>query len=112
MQLGTRQEYIGSSPRISGVCQDGAKEFVRKRPRLTGRLSGVAEKPAGNDGPRSSLSIGPGFGRCSGISSKFARRFAKGIRKLAGNMLENHRKKTKRLTARMPELARLAGVRS
>ncbi|RRT60275.1 hypothetical protein B296_00012875, partial [Ensete ventricosum] len=40
-----------------------------------------------DDGPRSSLSIGPGFERCSGISPKFARRFAEGIEKLAGNTL-------------------------
>ncbi|RWV83089.1 hypothetical protein GW17_00055352 [Ensete ventricosum] len=41
-----------------------------------------------DDGPRSSLSIGPGFGRCSGISSKFTRRFTKGIGKLAGTRRE------------------------
>ncbi|RRT47475.1 hypothetical protein B296_00044377 [Ensete ventricosum] len=60
MQLGTHQECVGSSPRVSGVCQDGTREFARRRPRLVGRLSGVAEKLTGNDGPRSSLGIGPG----------------------------------------------------
>ncbi|RZS13207.1 hypothetical protein BHM03_00044759 [Ensete ventricosum] len=45
-----------------------------------------------DDGPRSSLSIGPGFGRCSRISPKFARRFAEGIGKLAGRSLEEDQK--------------------
>ncbi|RRT64805.1 hypothetical protein B296_00007373 [Ensete ventricosum] len=43
-----------------------------------------------NNGPRSSLSIGPGFGRCSGFRREFARRFAGGIMKLAGNTLGDH----------------------
>ncbi|RRT35288.1 hypothetical protein B296_00055604 [Ensete ventricosum] len=51
-----------------------------------------------DDGPRSSLSIKPGFGRCSGISSKFARRFTEEIRKLTGNTSGDYRKKTKRLS--------------
>ncbi|RWW48929.1 hypothetical protein BHE74_00044963 [Ensete ventricosum] len=44
MRLGTHLECIGSSPRVSGVCQDGAREFTGRRPGLTGRLSGKAEK--------------------------------------------------------------------
>ncbi|RZS26469.1 hypothetical protein BHM03_00059815, partial [Ensete ventricosum] len=40
---------------------------------------------------------------------EFARRFVKGIRKLAGNTSGDHQKKTERLTARMPEVAGLAG---
>ncbi|RRT55613.1 hypothetical protein B296_00017087 [Ensete ventricosum] len=63
-----------------------------------------------HDGPRSSLSIGPGFKRCSGISPKFASRFAEGIGKLARNTPGDRRKKTKRLTARMSEAAGLVGV--
>ncbi|RWV79511.1 hypothetical protein BHE74_00057071 [Ensete ventricosum] len=62
-----------------------------------------------DDGPRSSLSIGPGFRRYSGISPEFARRFAEGIRKLTGNTPGDRRRKTRRLIARMPEAARLAG---
>ncbi|RRT47834.1 hypothetical protein B296_00008521 [Ensete ventricosum] len=50
--------------------------------------------------------------RCSGISSKFARRFVEGIGKLAGNMLGDHRKRTGRLTARMSEAIGLVGIRS
>ncbi|RRT37532.1 hypothetical protein B296_00021477 [Ensete ventricosum] len=45
-----------------------------------------------DDGPRSSLSIEPGFRRCSGISPKFAWRFAEGIGKLDGNTPGDHRK--------------------
>ncbi|RWW00982.1 hypothetical protein GW17_00036012 [Ensete ventricosum] len=48
MRLGNRQESVGSSLRVSGVCQDGAREFVRRRSRLAGRLSGVAERLAGS----------------------------------------------------------------
>ncbi|RZS04513.1 hypothetical protein BHM03_00034857, partial [Ensete ventricosum] len=64
------------------------------------------------DGPKSSLSIKLGFGRYSGISSKFARRFAEGIGKLTGKTLGDRRKKTRRLTAKMPKATGLAGVRS
>ncbi|RWW56034.1 hypothetical protein BHE74_00037306 [Ensete ventricosum] len=63
-----------------------------------------------DDGPKSSLNIGPGFGRCSGISSKFARRFIEGIGKVAGNTLKDRQKKTGRLTARMSEAAGLVGL--
>ncbi|RZS28576.1 hypothetical protein BHM03_00062187 [Ensete ventricosum] len=45
--------------------------------------------------------------RCSGISSKFTRRFAEGIGKLIGNTPGDCRKKTRKLTARMPEAAKL-----
>ncbi|RRT58869.1 hypothetical protein B296_00019675 [Ensete ventricosum] len=63
-----------------------------------------------DDGPRSSLSIGPRFGRCSGISPKFARRFTEGIGKLVGNTSGDYRKKTGRLVAKMSEATGLAGV--
>ncbi|RRT46950.1 hypothetical protein B296_00024283 [Ensete ventricosum] len=46
MRLGTRPECVRSSPRVSGVCQDGTREFTGRRPRLTERLSGVAERLA------------------------------------------------------------------
>ncbi|RWW48485.1 hypothetical protein BHE74_00045442 [Ensete ventricosum] len=48
MRLGTRLECIRSSPRVSGACQDDTREFTEGRPRLTGRLSGVAEILAGS----------------------------------------------------------------
>ncbi|RRT64548.1 hypothetical protein B296_00009029 [Ensete ventricosum] len=48
MRLETRQEYVGSSPRVSRACQDGAREFARRRPRLAEKLSGVAEKLVGS----------------------------------------------------------------
>ncbi|RWV84465.1 hypothetical protein GW17_00053821 [Ensete ventricosum] len=62
-----------------------------------------------DDGPRSSLSIGPGFRRCSEISPEFARRFAEGIGKLVGNMSGDYWKKTIGLAARMSKAAGLAG---
>ncbi|RWV77182.1 hypothetical protein GW17_00062033, partial [Ensete ventricosum] len=62
-----------------------------------------------DDGPRSSLSIWLGFKRCSGISLKFAKRFAEGIGKLAGNMSGDCRKKSIDLTTRMSEAAELVG---
>ncbi|RWW87208.1 hypothetical protein BHE74_00003981 [Ensete ventricosum] len=51
MWLGTRLECVGSSLRVSGACQDGAREFAGRRRRLVGRLSGVAERLVGM-GPR------------------------------------------------------------
>ncbi|RZS18401.1 hypothetical protein BHM03_00050646, partial [Ensete ventricosum] len=62
-----------------------------------------------DNGPRSSLSIWPGFGRCSGISLKFTRRFAEGIGKLIGNMSGDCRKKIEKLVVRMLKAAGLAG---
>ncbi|RRT48855.1 hypothetical protein B296_00018542 [Ensete ventricosum] len=112
MWLGTHQECVGSSPKVSGVYQDGAREFARRRPRLVGRLSRVAEKFAGNNGPRSSLDIGPGLDDTVGPRWEFAKRIVEGIRKLAGNMSGDHRKKTRRLAARMSEATGLVGVRS
>ncbi|RRT46480.1 hypothetical protein B296_00032961 [Ensete ventricosum] len=44
MRLETRLECIGSSQTISVVCQDGAREFVGRRSRLVGRLSGGSRK--------------------------------------------------------------------
>ncbi|RWV81063.1 hypothetical protein GW17_00057556 [Ensete ventricosum] len=46
IQLGTRQECVRSLSRVLGVCQDGVREFIERRPRLAGRLSGVAERLA------------------------------------------------------------------
>ncbi|RWV89224.1 hypothetical protein BHE74_00052089 [Ensete ventricosum] len=48
MQLGARLECVGSSSRVSEACQDGVMEFAERRPRLTRRLSRVAEKLAGS----------------------------------------------------------------
>ncbi|RZS00728.1 hypothetical protein BHM03_00030482 [Ensete ventricosum] len=46
IRLGTRQECVRSLLRVLGVCQDGVRKFVERRPRLVGRLSGVAERLA------------------------------------------------------------------
>ncbi|RWW54519.1 hypothetical protein BHE74_00038895 [Ensete ventricosum] len=48
MRLGTRLDIVGSSPRVSGACQDGAREFTERRQSLVKRLSGVAERLAGS----------------------------------------------------------------
>ncbi|RZR77930.1 hypothetical protein BHM03_00003138 [Ensete ventricosum] len=81
MRLGIHLECVGSSLRVLRVCQDSAREFVGRRLRLARRLSRVAEKLAGSltmtakmsyrpdMDPRSSLRIGPRFGRCDGSSS-------------------------------------------
>ncbi|RRT32700.1 hypothetical protein B296_00039033, partial [Ensete ventricosum] len=53
--------------------------------------------------------IGPGFGRCSGISPEFARRFAERIGKHIGNMSGDYHKKTIGLTVRMSEATGLTG---
>ncbi|RRT31486.1 hypothetical protein B296_00050978, partial [Ensete ventricosum] len=49
------------------------------------------------------LGIGPGSDDVVGPHREFARRFAEGVEKLAGNTLGDYRKKTKRLVVRMPE---------
>ncbi|RRT50810.1 hypothetical protein B296_00037124 [Ensete ventricosum] len=82
MRLGTRQECIESSPRISGACQVDARKFVRRRPRLAGRLSGVAEKLVGSIG------------------------------KIVRNTPGDRRRKTVRLAAREAEGCRFTRVRS
>ncbi|RZS23946.1 hypothetical protein BHM03_00056960 [Ensete ventricosum] len=48
MQLRTSNECIWSLLGVSRACQDGVREFARRRPRLAGRLSRVAEKLAGS----------------------------------------------------------------
>ncbi|RWW44719.1 hypothetical protein BHE74_00049498 [Ensete ventricosum] len=48
-----------------------------------------------NDGPRSSLGIGPGLDDVVGPHRESARRFAEGIGKLAGSTPGDHRKKTR-----------------
>ncbi|RWW56573.1 hypothetical protein BHE74_00036698 [Ensete ventricosum] len=119
MRLGTRYECVGSSSSVSGVCQDSAREFVKRIPRLAERLSGVAEKLVGR--PRFAERLSEVAEKLAGswdglemdvcgISPKFTRRFAEGIGKLAGNMPGDRQKKTRRLIVRMLEAAGLAGV--
>ncbi|RWV95487.1 hypothetical protein BHE74_00011369 [Ensete ventricosum] len=83
MRLGTHQECVGISPRVSGVCQDGTREFARRRARLARRLSGVAEKLVGNDvvgSRRSSLGDSPkGSGSSLGTRRKISRRRPKDL---------------------------------
>ncbi|RWV79457.1 hypothetical protein GW17_00059412 [Ensete ventricosum] len=63
-----------------------------------------------DDGPSSSLGIGPGSDDVVGPHREFTRRFTEGIRKLTRNMSGDHWKKIGRLTARMSEVAGLARV--
>ncbi|RWV85563.1 hypothetical protein GW17_00052637 [Ensete ventricosum] len=100
MRLGTRQECVGSSLRVSGAYQDGTREFAERTPRLAGRLLGVAEKLARswNDLVIDVLAIMIDF--------------AKGIGKIARNTPGDRRRKTVRLTAGEAGGCRFVGVRS
>ncbi|RRT52838.1 hypothetical protein B296_00020850 [Ensete ventricosum] len=92
MQLGTRLECVGSLPRVSGACQDSAREFAERRLRLARRLSGVAERLAGS---------------WEGLED-----FAEGIEKITRNTLGDHRRMIVRLTVGNAGGCRIAGVRS
>ncbi|RWV87467.1 hypothetical protein GW17_00050531 [Ensete ventricosum] len=56
-----------------------------------------------DDGPRSSLSIGPSSDDAVGSRWEFARRFVEGIGKLTGNTSGDRQKKIIRLVAIMPK---------
>ncbi|RRT47986.1 hypothetical protein B296_00031691 [Ensete ventricosum] len=96
MWLGTHMKCVGSSLTVSGVCQDGAREFAEKRLRLTERLSGEAEKLTG------SLE-----GSNDTVGARWE--FAEGIGKLIRNTSGDCRRKTIKLTGRMPEVVELSG---
>ncbi|RWW00493.1 hypothetical protein GW17_00036545 [Ensete ventricosum] len=96
MRLGTFLECVGSSLRVSGACQNDAREFVRRRARLVGRLLGLAEELAG----RLDDMVG-------------ARKdFAEGIGKIARNIPGDRWRKTVRLTAGNAGGYQITGVRS
>ncbi|RWV91472.1 hypothetical protein BHE74_00035845 [Ensete ventricosum] len=61
-----------------------------------------------DDGPRSSLGIGPGSNDVVRPRREFSRRFTEGIGKLAGNTSGDRLKKTGRLITRMWEATGLA----
>ncbi|RWW38266.1 hypothetical protein BHE74_00056568 [Ensete ventricosum] len=65
-----------------------------------------------DNGPRSSLGIGPSSDDAVGSRREFARRFTEGIGKLARNMKGDYQEKTRGLTARMSEATGLAKVKS
>ncbi|RZR77820.1 hypothetical protein BHM03_00003019 [Ensete ventricosum] len=79
------------------------------RGRIAGLIMTGAIELQPNDGPRSSLDIGPGFDDVVRPRWEFARRFVEGIRKLTRNTLGHHRKKTIGPATRMPEAAELSG---
>ncbi|RWW61159.1 hypothetical protein BHE74_00031807 [Ensete ventricosum] len=116
MHLGTYQECVGSSPRVSGVCQDGAKEFAKRRPRLTGRLSGVAEKLVESrngltmvGSKKLQLDDGPSSDDAVGSRRKFARRFTEGTGSSLGTQREIAGNKAEGLAARLLEVAGIYG---
>ncbi|RWW82698.1 hypothetical protein BHE74_00008832 [Ensete ventricosum] len=82
MRLGTFLECVGSSLRVSGACQNDAREFARRRARLVGRLLGLAEE------------------------------LARSIGKIARNIPGDRWRKTVRLTAGNAGGYQITGVRS
>ncbi|RWV96311.1 hypothetical protein GW17_00040987 [Ensete ventricosum] len=90
--MGSRRSSLRDSPKGSGSSLGTRQEIVGRRP---------------EDSPQECQRLPDWreFERCSGISAKFARRFAKEIGKLVGNMPGDHQKKTE-----MSEAIGLAGV--
>ncbi|RWV81456.1 hypothetical protein GW17_00057125 [Ensete ventricosum] len=131
MRLGTRLECVGSSPRVSGVCQDGAREFAGRRPRPTGRLSGVVEWLVRSWEVRTMrlgtrLKYVKSSPRVSGVCQdgirEFVRRrprlvgrlsgdFTEGIGKIARNTSGDRRRRTVRLATWNAGSCRIVGVR-
>ncbi|RWW38569.1 hypothetical protein BHE74_00056193 [Ensete ventricosum] len=62
--------------------------------------------------PRSSLGIGPRFGRCGGSSLRVRYDFAESIGKITRNMSGDRWRKTMRFAAGNVGSCRIAGVRS
>ncbi|RZR89973.1 hypothetical protein BHM03_00017791 [Ensete ventricosum] len=78
MRLGTRLEYVGSSSRVSRVCQDSAREYAK-------RLLRVAERSFRNDAVGKSLGVL--WEVAEGVGS--LPRWRKGVRR---KKTETHRK--------------------
>ncbi|RWV81582.1 hypothetical protein GW17_00056979 [Ensete ventricosum] len=99
MWLGTRLECVGSLPRVSGACQDGAREFAERRPRLAERLSGVTENLTES---------------WEGLDDAMRahREFDEGIGKIARNTLGDRKRKTVILAVGNAIGYQIAGVRS
>ncbi|RWW43036.1 hypothetical protein BHE74_00051342 [Ensete ventricosum] len=98
-----RVDAVGNLPGVRRELAEGIgslsgwpKGVRQKKTETRQKIVGAGNKLTGSyndDEIRSSLSIGPGFGRCSGISLEFAKRFTEGIRKLARNISGDYRKK-------------------
>ncbi|RRT34943.1 hypothetical protein B296_00054851 [Ensete ventricosum] len=90
---------------VSGACQDGTKEFARRRPRLTGRLSGVAEKIVGTSASSQVRTMRWDLaGSSLGDSQKELRRSLRTRREIAGKKTGGH-------TTSMSEVTGLVDVR-
>ncbi|RZS20237.1 hypothetical protein BHM03_00052727 [Ensete ventricosum] len=112
MRWDLARSSLGDSPKESRRSLGTRREIAGKKTRgLAARLPAIV-RVCGNNGPRSSLGIGPSSDDAVGSRREFAKRFVEGIRMLARNMKGDHRKKTRELTARMPEATGLAEVRS
>ncbi|RRT58021.1 hypothetical protein B296_00010128 [Ensete ventricosum] len=136
--MGARWEFAGGIEKLVGnIPRDRQRKTVRLAARMS-ETAGLTGGPRGSlmrnyslgprymelsledkadlkradDGPRLSLSIRLGSDNVVGLRREFAKRFAEGIGKVAGNTPRDHRKKTERLTSRMPEAVGLAGMRS
>ncbi|RRT42654.1 hypothetical protein B296_00051277 [Ensete ventricosum] len=102
-----RVDAVGNSPRVHRELAEGIESLPGWRKGVHQKKTETHQKIVGG-----SQEAYREFGRCSGISSEFARRFVEVIGKLAGNMSGDYWKKTIGLAARMSEVAGLAGVRS
>ncbi|RZR92383.1 hypothetical protein BHM03_00020686 [Ensete ventricosum] len=117
MRLGTRQECVGSLPWVSGACQDGAREFARRRSRLTEKLSGVVEKRVGSwEGLEVDIIHGPRIKLRHRVKDWTMRRELVGsslgdLPKGLGSLLETRQRKTVRLAAVEFGGCRITGVR-
>ncbi|RWW36478.1 hypothetical protein BHE74_00058496 [Ensete ventricosum] len=103
-----RRRCPWAAPHGRASAEPACGTSVDVTPLRAGRMRALPLRP----GHGRALPLRPDHGRCSGISPKFARRFAEGIGKLVGNTLRDCRKKTGRLTVRMPEAAGLAEVQA
>ncbi|RWW65062.1 hypothetical protein BHE74_00027656 [Ensete ventricosum] len=112
-------DVVGNSPGVRRELAEGIgslpgwrKGVYQKKIETHRKIIEGSQKLTGIDGPRSCLGIGLGFDDAMGPRLEFARRFAEGIGKLAGNMPGDRQKKTRRLITRIPEAVELTRVRS
>ncbi|RZR86308.1 hypothetical protein BHM03_00013488 [Ensete ventricosum] len=91
-----RVDAVGNLPGVRQKLTEGIGS-------LRGWHKGVHQKKTETHRKIIGLGHRARFGRYSGISSKFARRFVEGIGKLARNTLGDHWKKTGRLATRILE---------
>ncbi|RWW36792.1 hypothetical protein BHE74_00058155 [Ensete ventricosum] len=84
MRLGTHQECVGSSPRVSGVCYDSAERVHKKKTETRRKIIGGSRKAYRDSDDE------------VGSRQEFTKRFTEGIRKLTGNMKGDRREEARR----------------